>query len=732
MLTFSFIVVLQGLASIFGLVTIVVLCRQQPSFYQKITSITAVCSFIGIISYLLEILATNLEEALLAARCGYIGKSYAMVLFLIFIANYCDFRLPRWVVNSLMAFSTLILFLVLSCPYHKLYYTSVEFVDSGLFPHLVLGKGIFYYAFMIVTLVVMFLFMTISVTTLFKRKGEERRRLILLSLSGLLPAIGLSLNLFSFMQGFDPTPIGILAACCLVIYNVLRYGLLDTMQLASENVMDDTAAGLIVVSNTKTFVYANKAAYRIFPELKNDRESKELLDTIFENVTNDDIENKVMHRNNIIYELNYSVLRENSQIKEEHNNGYMVWVFDKTKDYNHTKELERLRIKAEEANRSKSIFLAKMSHEIRTPMNGIMGFADLALAKSLDSETEEYLRYIKDSANSLLGIINDVLDISKIESGKMEIIDVEYSPAKLLKEIIAMFKNRIEEKGLEFDVKQPEQLPAILVGDNNRIREILVNILGNALKYTNKGKITLDVSCGVIDEKQVELTIKVKDTGVGIERDKLADIFNAFEQADSFGNYYVEGTGLGLSIAKELCELMGGNISVSSVYGEGSEFTINVPQKRIPEKKNVVIAGYETDDFMLCTNDSKVLIVDDNIINLKVEKGMLLRYGMEIDLCESGAQCLEMIQNEKYDVIFMDHMMPGMDGVETLKAIRDGQSCNVNTPVILVTANAIVGVEQQMRECGFDGFISKPIDGKMLEKELLKVFPSEKLHVKSK
>ncbi len=732
MLTFSFIVVLQGLASIFGLVTIVVLCRQQPSFYQKITSITAVCSFIGIISYLLEILATNLEEALLAARYGYIGKSYAMVLFLIFIANYCDFRLPRWVVNSLMAFSTLILFLVLSCPYHKLYYTSVEFVDTGLFPHLVLGKGIFYYAFMIVTLVVMFLFMTISVTTLFKRNGEERRRLMLLSLSGLLPAIGLSLNLFSFMQGFDPTPIGILAACCLVIYNVLRYGLLDIMQLASENVMDDTAAGLIVVSNTKTFVYANKAAYRIFPELKNDRDSKELLDTIFENVNNDDTENKVMHRNNVIYELNYSVLRENSQIKEEHNNGYMVWVFDKTKDYNHTKELERLRIKAEEANRSKSIFLAKMSHEIRTPMNGIMGFADLALAKSLDSETEEYLRYIKDSANSLLGIINDVLDISKIESGKMEIIDVEYSPTKLLNEIIAMFRNRIEEKGLEFDVKQPEQLPAILVGDNNRIREILVNILGNALKYTNKGKITLDVSCGIIDEKQVGLTIKVKDTGVGIERDKLADIFNAFEQADSFGNYYVEGTGLGLSIAKELCELMGGNISVSSVYGEGSEFTINVPQNRISEKKNVVITGYETDDFMLCTNDSKVLIVDDNIINLKVEKGMLLRYGMEIDLCESGAQCLEMIQNEKYDVIFMDHMMPDMDGVETLKAIRDGQSCNVNTPVILVTANAIVGVEQQMRDCGFDGFISKPIDGKMLEKELLKVFPSEKLHVKSK
>lgn len=732
MLTFSFIVVLQGLASIFGLVTIVVLCRQQPSFYQKITSITAVCSFIGIVSYLLEILATNLEEALLAARCGYLGKSYAMVLFLIFIANYCDFRLPRWVVNSLMAFSTLILFLVLTCPYHKLYYSSAEFVDTGLFPHLVLGKGIFYYAFMIVTLVVMFLFMTISVTTLFKRKGEERRRLILLSLSGLLPAIGLSLNLFTFMQGFDPTPIGILAACCLVIYNVLRYGLLDTMQLASENVMDDTAAGLIVVNNTKTFVYANKAAYEIFPELKNERDSKELLDTIFDNIIGDDIENKVIHRNNIIYELNYSVLRENAQKKEEHNNGYMVWVFDKTKDYNYTMELERLRTKAEEANRSKSIFLAKMSHEIRTPMNGIMGFADLALAKNQDGETEEYLRYIKDSANSLLGIINDVLDISKIESGKMEIIDVEYSPKKLLDEIIVMFRNRIEEKGLKFDVNRPQQLPAILVGDNNRIREILVNILGNALKYTNKGKITLDVDCGIINEKQVELTVKVRDTGVGIERDKLADIFNVFEQADSFGNYHVEGTGLGLSISKELCELMGGSISVNSVYGEGSEFTISIPQKRIPEKKNTAIVGYATDDFMLCTDNSRVLIVDDNIINLKVEKGMLQRYGMEIDLCESGAQCLEMIKNEKYDVIFMDHMMPGMDGVETLKAIREGDTYNVNTPVILVTANAIVGVEQQMRECGFDGFVSKPIDGKMLEKELLKVFPSEKLHVKSK
>ncbi len=724
------VLMLQIIAAIFGLATIMILCRQPASFYQKITTITAVCSFLGVVGYMCEILATDLGEALLAVRFGYIGKSYAMVLFLIFIARYCDFNMPRWIINLLLAYSTLNLLVVFSCPYHKLYYSSIEYIDNGLFSNLVLGRGPLYYFFMVITLLVMLLFMTICVSTLFKRKGEERRRLILLTLSGIFPALGLILNLFPFMQGFDPTPLGIFIATSLVIFNILRYGLLDTMQLASENAMDSTTGGIIVVSKSLNFVYANSTAYDIFPELRDDMQAKKLIPTLFGKAGDNNLDSQIINRNNIIYELNYSVLKENSQKSSgPYNNGYMAWVFDKTKDYNYTQELERLRRKAEESNRSKSIFLAKMSHEIRTPMNGIMGFADLALENNLDRETSEYVHYIKDSANSLLGIINDVLDISKIESGKMDIIDVEYNPVKFFDEIVNQFKTSAIEKGLEFNSYIPDDLPRILVGDSIRLREIIVNLLGNAIKYTKQGKVELIVDIFSREEERIVFEIKIRDTGIGIKKEKLATVFDIFEQSDSVGNYHVEGTGLGLSIAKELSLLMGGEIAVDSDYGVGSQFTIKIPQKYVNSKNAIDEMDYEDGKFALVTRDIRALLVDDNIINLKVEKGILERYGMKIDLCESGKECLIRTEKNRYDVIFMDHMMPDMDGVETMRAIRAGKSENVNAPILLVTANALVGVEQEMLNAGFDGFVSKPINIKLLEKELLRVLPAEKLEI---
>lgn len=727
MISFELIVIIQIIASILGLVTIVVLCRQHASYFQKMSTVTAVCSYIGIVSYLFEILATGKKEALLAARFGYIGKSYAMVLFLIFIARYCDINIPRIVINLLLWFSTIVLIAVLTCPYHKLYYSSVEFVDEGLFPHLVLGKGIMYWFFMVVTLGVMLCFMIIGVTTLFKREGGDRKRLILLSFAGMLPAIALTLNLLPCMKGFDPTPLGIMGACCIVTFSTLKFGLLDTLQIAGENVMDATDSGIIVVSRGKNFLYANKAAYDIFHELADDIAAKDIIEGLFKDSEKEGKQRRILEKNGIIYEIRFSPLWENNIRLERNINGYIAWIFDKTQDYNYTMELERLRIKAEEANKSKSIFLAKMSHEIRTPMNGIIGFANLALENDLDDETDEYLHYIKDSADSLLDIINDVLDISKIESGKMEIVNVEYNPGKLFKDVAVLFKSQTENKKLEFEYSIPEELPTILVGDSIRFREILVNVLGNAVKYTEKGKIIFSVQIANQTDDGIIFEIKIQDTGVGIRPEKLDTIFNTFEQADNVGNYHVEGTGLGLSIAKQLLELMGGSVSVTSEYGKGSTFVIVVPQKYVHSMENVAID--DRNRFTLTTNNVMALLVDDNLINLKVEKGYLGKYNINVDTCNSGNACLEMIEQKKYDVIFMDHMMPKMDGVEALRLIRDGKSDNAMTPVVLVTANAITGVKQEMLEVGFDGFVSKPIDAAMLEEELLKVIPSEKIQI---
>lgn len=534
------------------------------------------------------------------------------------------------------------------------------------------------------------------------------------------------------MNAFDPTPLGILCACCLVVYNTLRYGLLDTIQLASENVMDDTAAGLIVVSKAKNFVYANKTAYRIFPELQDDMGSRGIVSSLFEEVDKDNKEKKIFERDGIIYELNFSELAENSNKTGPVNNGYMAWIFDKTNDYNYTMELERLRVEAEEANKAKSVFLAKMSHEIRTPMNGIMGFVNLALDKKQDSETEEYLHYIKDSADSLLGIINDVLDISKIESGKMEIVNVEYNPNKLFQDVAVLFKNQAENKNLEFRCSLPDDIPRILIGDNIRFREILVNIVGNAIKYTNKGYVEFDVNIKSKNDSGLVFEITVKDTGVGIKSDRMDGIFNIFEQADKVGNYNVEGTGLGLPIAKQLVEMMGGSITVTSEYGFGSEFKLIVPQKYTSNQdKNIIEKkeNYTGGEFTIVAKGVNILLVDDNLINLRVEKGLLEKYKLDVDLCESGIDCLEMVKEKRYDIILMDHMMPGMDGVETMQKIRETDTPNQLTPILLVTANALVGVEQDMLNLGFNGFVSKPIDVATLEKELLRVLPSDKLEV---
>ncbi len=736
MSAFDIIIFVHVVAVIVGFITIIILYVQKPSQYQSLLVATALCSFVGLLSYLLELLSKNLDEALLAARFGYVGKSYAMVLFLFFIARYCDVYISKAATVGLMVFSTGILAAVISTPYHKLYYSTIEFVEGKNFHHLVLGKGVIYYVFMAVTLLIMLSFITISFTTLVKRKGKDRRRLMLLCLSVVLPAVGLILNLCPFLEGYDPTPMGIFLATLLVSLNVLRYGLLDTMQLASENVMDNTEGALIVVSNSKKFIYGNKKAFEILPELKDTEKSKPLLEELFRGVNNgqaviegqDKLQCDIFSKDNVIYELNYSVLQDNSRKNPSGINGYMVWMFDKTKDYEYRRELERLRLDAEEANKAKSLFLARMSHEIRTPMNGIMGFADLTLENDLDKESREYVSYIKESADSLLGIINDVLDISKIESGKMQIVDVEYNPKEFFTDIVALITTQAEAKNLFFSTFITDELPSLLVGDITRLREVLINVLGNAVKYTKQGGVILKVNIARRQEESLLLEIHVIDSGIGIKEESLENIFDTFEQADTTENYQIEGTGLGLSIARQLTELMGGHLTVKSTYGKGSDFCIMIPQKYVVEREEIKLLD-TLDDIMINAKNIKALIVDDNIINLKVEKGLLERYDMKVYLAESGKECISMAQKEKYDIIFMDHMMPEMDGVETLRELKTHPGLNQDTPVVLVTANAIVGVEKDMLDQGFDGYISKPINTKLLENKLMEILPGNKMMV---
>lgn len=378
--------------------------------------------------------------------------------------------------------------------------------------------------------------------------------------------------------------------------------------------------------------------------------------------------------------------------------------------------------------KAKSEFLANMSHEIRTPINAIMGMNEMILRESNEESIKEYASDIKGASENLLEIVNDILDFSKIESGMLEIMHDEYKLGELINDVVTMINVRAENKGLRLKILINPELPSVLLGDDKRIREVLINILNNAVKYTENGEIRLKLD-GDKDKETINLTFSITDTGQGIREEDLDKIFSGFERVDNKKNKNIEGTGLGLSITKNLVELMGGEISVSSVYGEGSTFTVKLPQMVINDERIGDYRKYRqvsSDETSAVENIEKVqgasvLVVDDMPLNLKVIAKLLERNRMKVVCVESGQEALDEMVKEHFDIILLDHRMPNMDGVETLERAHylDGNKCQ-DTPIIALTANAIVGAKEYYIENGFTDYISKPVEPRVLDEILVK------------
>lgn len=417
--------------------------------------------------------------------------------------------------------------------------------------------------------------------------------------------------------------------------------------------------------------------------------------------------------------------------------GYIVIITDLSERMKAMQELEKAMKAAETANQAKSTFLANMSHEIRTPMNAIIGFSELILKMELNQKTREYVEDIKSSAGNLLAIINDILDFSKIESGKMELISKEYYTAALFHDIYLIIHTQAQKKGLEFRMKVDPDMPNKLFGDSVRIRGVLINLLNNALKYTNEGTVSFEAEVKERNEDTVVLEFRVADTGIGIRPEDQNRLFESFSRADMKLNYSVEGTGLGLAIAKGYVTLMEGEITVESTYGQGSVFTVTIRQKMIDESPldqsyaegNITVEDSGIGNMKI--SGVRVLVVDDNQVNRKVADNSLSYYGLTVDTASSGPEAIELCRTNQYQIVFMDQMMPQMDGIEAMQQIRKLGSCYAaggRSKIVVLTANAIVGVREDLLEQGFDEYLGKPMNFKELEQLFLRFIPSDKIH----
>ena len=417
----------------------------------------------------------------------------------------------------------------------------------------------------------------------------------------------------------------------------------------------------------------------------------------------------------------------------------LIYLMLNSRKLRENEELVKGKQVAEEASRAKSEFLASMSHEIRTPINAILGMDELILREYRDPGLRKYALNIRNAGNTLMSIINDILDFSKIESGKMKLVPVEYDVSLMIYDLVTMVKPRAEQKGLDLIVRADERIPSVLYGDNIRIKQCVLNILTNAVKYTNAGSVTLTVTFTQTDDTHIKLRVSVKDTGIGIKPEDIERLFQPFERVDLTRNRSVEGTGLGMSIVKNLLAMMDSRIEAESEYGKGSVFSFEVLQEiRSRQEMGSYESGFERaaekkseESTHVFAPAARILIVDDIEMNLTVAAGLLKPTGITVDTALSAKEGLALAANHEYDVIFIDDRMPGMSGVEMLRKLReDKNSICCEKPCIVLTANVVSGARDSYMKEGFEDYLSKPIDAGELERTLFRYLPENKVTVR--
>lgn len=720
----SAMTVIHGTGVLVCFVMILLVYMAKPSIQQKILLVGTICTFLDMTGYFLEIQSVSPEAARLSIKIEYIGTTMGLLSFLLFSCLYSSHlkdRHMKLIKGFYAADHIFILILVFTIDHNTLFFKAIDRVMQNGCYFWSIVPGPVYYWWVATTMVLGILITFITLQTALEHKGEKRPEYFLLCLASLNPIFLWFLRMTGVLGYYDPYPMSMMIMESFLVLVMYRYRLFDTVKTAKDRVIDDVKEGVLITDYNGEVIYSNREASRIFPELDwSDRQAIEEKVFQFLEVHRDGFNLEGRH-----YQWQSGEIYDGNRRKA----GVIYRISDITESYLYTKQLINLKEEAEHANEAKSVFLAHMSHEIRTPINAVLGMNEMILRESSSSAIREYALNIQNAGRILLSIINDILDLAKIESGQIEIVQSDYHLGKLLTDIENMVTMRAEESSLALHILADSKLPEMLHGDEKRIKQCIINFLTNSIKYTKEGKVTLQVGFTEAGKEMINLQVSVSDTGIGIKEDKLTLLFEPFVRLDRPENSNVEGTGLGLSITKSLIDRMGGSLCVESVYGEGSVFTFSIPQKVVGaellgdyKEKSQRIAEKEREKFI--APQARILAVDDNRVNITVARGLLKRLKVQFDSAMSGQECLDKINRMHYDIILLDHMMPGMDGVDTLHQMQK-MECFIQEPsvVIALTANAVIGAKEGYLKEGFTDYLSKPIDYVKLEDMIRKYLP---------
>lgn len=632
-----------------------------------------------------------------------------------FMIRWKNIKIPQWVIHLLLVVNMGFYVMIATVDYHHLYYKDYWLAPSKANLNgytLEISPAPMYYVYMAFLLAEIMTTIGIIISSYCSQRSMPNKGKIhfLMIAAMLSPMLLLSLRILKILKGDDPTPLGILLSCIFMSIAVVKYGLFDPVKNAKNYIIDNLKEAVIVTDADHRFLFLNSMADKIITSINKEQGycTDDKIYTFIQG-SQDFFDWKDRH-----YQVEETVLKDNELIQ-----GYMMTIVDVTKIIEQNHLMKRLVLQTEDANRAKTNFVSNMSHEIRTPMNSIVGITEILLRSRHSPKEQEYLLNIQSSGRVLLTIINDVLDCSKMEAGKMQLFDEPYDTCSLFHDLRISMENRIGHSGLELIYDIDQDIPCKLKGDMGRIRQVIINLVNNAIKYTEKGSVRFSVHVRQKNTDKVMLYYEVADTGIGIRKEDQKILFDAFQRVEMDRNRYVEGTGLGLTISQNLVNMMGGVIEVESEYGKGSRFFFTIEQTIIdPTPVSAVNYNGQKDNVtekeaecLFIAPEAHILLVDDNELNLVVAKELLKPLRMQIDTAENGLQAVKMVRGSQYDLVLMDHMMPVMDGIEAAKAIRAlPEDKYQKLPIIALTANAMVDARKEFLNAGMNGFVAKPID----------------------